>query len=317
MGASTSAERRKRVLVLGGTGRTGRRLVERLAADGRFEVSVAVRDHEKAQLLFDDELDIDVFEADLADVATWADRLEGVDQVVTAVSCGECTDPMALLGLKPMPHNLPRRIDAEGMRELTNAAKRHGVRRIVAVTSASTGSPWSLPAIFLNAYHYGSIKYKWEGEQAIRESGLAYTIIRPYGLGPDAPRPESTQATLEEHTRGSLHGIGWSQADTVSSERRRIPRDDVARLCHEALLLEPGIEGAPPERSTMECWATNQHAKPMEWPSLKPDPPGSLPPRDHDTPVAVALGGVTIGTAAMLRGGLHMARALRHIILHR
>jgi len=306
-GASSSpAPRKQHVLVVGGTGRTGRRLVERLVADGRFEVSVVVRDHEKAQLVFGDLELNDVFEGDLCDVASWADRLEGIDQVVTAVSCGECTDPMAVLGFRPMPANVPSATDAEGIRALAAAAKAHGVRRFVAVTSASTGSPWSPAAIFLNAYHYGSIKAKWAGEQAIRESGIPYTIIRPYGLGPDAPPavPDAAPAAA------AARGMEWSQAETVSSERRRIPRDDVARLCHEALLLEPGKEGAPPERATLECWSTAAHAKGMEWDKLTPDPPGKLPHRDHDTPVAVALGGVALGSAAVLRGSWRAARGL-------
>ena len=37
----------------------------------------------------------------------------------------------------------------------------------------------------LNAYHQMAVKYKWEGEQAIRDSGLEYVILRPYGLGPE------------------------------------------------------------------------------------------------------------------------------------
>lgn len=306
--ASSPPSTKQHVLVVGGTGRTGRRLVERLAADGRFEVSVVVRDHEKAQLVFDDELDIDVFEGDLRDVASWETRLGGVDQIVTAVSCGLCTDPMVVLGLKPMPDNAPHATDAEGIAALAAAAKAHGVRRLIAVTSASAGSPWSAAAIFLNAYHYGSIKHKWEGEQAIRRSGLAYIILRPYGLGPDA----SAGRAGEEH---ALRGIGWSQAETVSSDRRRIPRDDLAHLCHEALLLE--MDGAAPARATVECWATDENAGPMSWDILKPDPPGPLADRDHDTPVALALGGAALGSAALLRGGWRAARGVLRVLSRR
>jgi uncharacterized protein YbjT (DUF2867 family) len=297
---------KQHVLVVGGTGRTGRRLVERLVADGRFEVSVVVRDHEKAQLVFDPDLDINVFEGDLRDVASWENRLDGVNQIVTAVSCGQCTDPLVALGLKPMPENVPHATDAEGIGALAAAAKAHGVRRLIAVTSASAGSPWSAAAIFLNAYHYGSIKHKWEGEQAIRKSGLAYIILRPYGLGPDVP------VAGED---GAPRGVGWSQSETVSSDRRRIPRDDVAHLCHEALLLK--MDDAPPSRATFECWAAKEHTRPMQWDMLKPDPPGPLADRDHDTPVALALGGTAIGSAALLRGGWRAARGVLRALSRR
>jgi nucleoside-diphosphate-sugar epimerase len=138
--ATPPAATKQHVLVVGGTGRTGRRLVERLASDDRFEVSVLVRDRERAQLIFGPDLDIEILEGDLRDVASWEDRLGGVDQIVTAVSCGLCTDPMVVLGFKPMPDNAPQATDAEGISALAAAAKAHGVRRLIAVTSASAGS---------------------------------------------------------------------------------------------------------------------------------------------------------------------------------
>ena len=79
------------VLVVGGTGRTGRRLVRRLLEDERVsEVTIVVRDPEKAQVLFggvDEHMDrLNVVEGDLVDVDSWAPRLHDVSQVVTAVS---------------------------------------------------------------------------------------------------------------------------------------------------------------------------------------------------------------------------------------
>ena len=181
------------VLVVGGTGRTGRRLVQKLRDDPRVsEVTAIVRDPVKAQLIFGPEQDDDrlnIWEGDLTDVDAWATRLEGVSKVVTAVSCGLSTDPLVVLGAKEPASPLPSDVDGDGIAALAQAAKEHGVQRFVAVTTASAGSPWSLAAIFLNLIHSGSVKEKWRGEQALRSSGLDYVIIRPYGLGKDVPPP--------------------------------------------------------------------------------------------------------------------------------
>lgn len=121
-------------------------------------------------------------EGDLTDVAAWEDRLADVSQIVTAVSCGMHTDPAVVLGVRAPAAPLPCDVDGDGIARLADAAKAHGVRRWVAVTTASAGSPWSPAALFLNAYHSFSVREKWRGEQAIRASGLEYVIVRPYGL---------------------------------------------------------------------------------------------------------------------------------------
>ena len=46
MGSSQSVSSREHVLVVGGTGRTGRRLINQLCDDPRFEVTAVVRDRE-------------------------------------------------------------------------------------------------------------------------------------------------------------------------------------------------------------------------------------------------------------------------------
>ena len=272
------------VLIVGGTGRTGRRLVRHLLDDG-FEVTAVVRDLDKAQLTIGNESEhphLNIVQGDLEDVEPWAHALQGVSQVVTAVSCGVSTDPLVVLGARNSPKPLPHQVDGDGIEMLANKAKEHGVRRFVAVTTASAGNAWSPAAILLNTIHSFSVREKWRGEQAIRRSGLDYIILRPYGLGHDV--------TPAELGFPAARGIGWSQDGRPAGASRRIPRDDVAKLCHEALLVPPGE--AP--RSTVECWATNEHVESMPWGSLKPDPGGALPEVDHTTAVLVSLGGLSL-----------------------
>jgi uncharacterized protein YbjT (DUF2867 family) len=316
MGSSSSAPKvpEEHVLVLGGTGRTGRRLVARLLEDGDVEVTAVVRDTDKAQLVFGEALDgrLNVVEGDLADVDAWAHRLDGVSQVVTAVSCGMSTDPLVMLGVRsPLPG--PAEIDGAGIANLAAAAKSRGVRRVVAVTTASAGDPWSPAAVFLNTIHSMSVKWKWSGEQAIRRSGLDYVILRPYGLGRDEAPPPGERGI--DWTQSTGHAIYTSaSAETMPpASKRRIPRDDVAKLCHEALRL-PADDG-PPARVTLECWATSQHSRPLEWPALTPDDlraeyGGALPEVDHDFAVAATLGGVALVGGGLARGAWRGGRTL-------
>mmetsp|Transcript_572 Transcript_572/g.1192 ORF Transcript_572/g.1192 Transcript_572/m.1192 type:complete len:161 (-) Transcript_572:695-1177(-) len=157
---------RERVLVVGGTGRTGVKLVDKLRTDPSLTVCVLARDREKADMLFASDDEVEIIEGDLTNTAEWEDSLDGVSQVVTAVSCGLRTDPLVVLGLREAPGRLPHEVDHDGIASLAAAASRHGVKRLVAVTTASAGTPWSPAAMFLNAACYGSVKWKFEGEQA-------------------------------------------------------------------------------------------------------------------------------------------------------
>lgn len=155
----------ERVLVVGGTGRTGSLLVDALREEGWCNVSVLARDREKFDLLYRCDDDVELVEGDLTDVAAWEEQLEGVSQIVTAVSCGMRTDPLVLLGWRESPAPLPHEVDYRGISALVAACEAHGVKRIVAVTTASAGTAFSPAAIFLNAACYFSVKWKFEGEQ--------------------------------------------------------------------------------------------------------------------------------------------------------
>mmetsp|Transcript_56564 Transcript_56564/g.183909 ORF Transcript_56564/g.183909 Transcript_56564/m.183909 type:complete len:302 (-) Transcript_56564:17-922(-) len=273
-----------RVLVVGGSGRTGARLVRRLCADPTLEVKVLARDPAKAARVLEQEGRpasssssgaggaVEIVQGDMLNLDAWAHILDDVDVIVTAVSCGLRTDPLVLLGLRPAPANLPHVVDADGIAQLARAAREHGVKRIVAVTTASTGTPWSFAAMFLNSLCYMSVKWKFAGEQAIRESGVDYVIIRPFGLM-DTPVGEETGL-----------GVEFSQGKTEGT-RRRIAREDVARLCHEALRC-------PTSRSTFECWNSASSDRLFPWTRLKPDSAGKLEDVNHNIAVATFVAGI-------------------------
>ena len=83
----------------------------------------------------------------------------------------------------------------------------------------------------------------------------------------------------------------------------------MARLCHEGLLLQPPAGHARVGSATFECWATEEHTRPMDWGALRTSPAGRpLPPVDHDKSMT-ALGCVLgFGYALLLIGSWRAGR---------
>ncbi len=136
----------KPILVTGATGTVGRDVVKLLSKKGAA-VRAGVRDQAKTRQRFDDDIALATF--DFENESSFAAALDGVEKVFL------------------LPPLLPNQV------ELTNAfvdaAKHAGVRRIV-----------KLSAIGVD----GEIQFtvgKWHAanEQHIRESGLAFTFLRP------------------------------------------------------------------------------------------------------------------------------------------
>ena len=120
------------------------------------------------------------------------------------------------------------------MKNLATAAATGGLRQVVLVSSAGVTQP-DHP---LNKMFDNVLRWKAEGEAALRAAGVAYTIVRPGGLtdadtGPGAVR-------LEQGDRGT----GF------------IPRADVARIC-VAALREPAARNR-----TFEAYAGGGSAPP-------------------------------------------------------
>ena len=107
------------------------------------------------------------------------------------------------------------RVDALGVRSQVESCLRVGVSRVILVSSLCAGR-WRHP---LNLFGL-ILVWKRIGEQALENSGLDWTVIRPGGLS------EREEALNEE-------GVYWSGPD--QQENDSIPRRLVARCCLEAL----------------------------------------------------------------------------------
>jgi uncharacterized protein YbjT (DUF2867 family) len=111
----------------------------------------------------------------------------------------------------PVGGNCPKRVDFEGVANLVRAAQMQAVEHFVLISSIAVTHP-EHP---LN--RFGKIlDWKRKGEQALQQSGLHYTIIRPGGLI-DKPG-------------GST--LIFSQGDQILGT---LSRADLAEICIQAL----------------------------------------------------------------------------------
>lgn len=114
------------------------------------------------------------------------------------------------------------KVDRDGLGNLAAAAKdTPGLKRVVAVSSAlvSPHNGWHPIRLLLNNMRGGGQKImdaKFAGENALRQSGVSFTVVRPGGLQ-DAPAALGAWSLVV--TQGDRSGAG------------RISRSDVAELC--------------------------------------------------------------------------------------
>ena len=202
MPAAQAAPKDELVAVVGATGRTGVPVVEQLVARG-YKVRAMVRDAAAAKGKLP--AGVEVVVADVRDPNTLAPALKGAKYVISTIGAGG--------GPKADPTNGAREIDNLGVANLAKAAKTAGVKQFVLVSSSSVTKAAENPMAFMRPI----LAAKFEGEQALRASGVPYSIVRPGGLS-DEP--------------GGKLGVAFSQGDTAAG---RIPRADVATACIEAL----------------------------------------------------------------------------------
>lgn len=144
------------VLVTGGAGEIGSRLVRRLALAGHRVRALALPGDANLGRL--DGSGAAVVEGDITRPATLGPAFHGVHTVYHLAAVLLVEDP-----------GLFERVNIEGTRNVVRAAEEHGVRHLIHVSSASVVYPHSTP--------YS--RSKRAGETCVRQSGLTWTIVRP------------------------------------------------------------------------------------------------------------------------------------------
>jgi NADH dehydrogenase len=144
------------VLVTGGTGFVGSRVVHALRAHGN-DVRALVRQPERAGRLAS--LGVDIVRGDVTDSASLRTALDSCAQVVHLV---------AILSGAPADFE---RVMTQGTRSLVAAAKEAGVERFVLMSALGTDERTKDLVPYFGA--------KWAMEREVEGSGIPYTTFRP------------------------------------------------------------------------------------------------------------------------------------------
>jgi len=190
------------VVIAGGHGKVALRLEKLLAERGDSPRGIIRHTEQAADL---EAIGAEPIVLDLENVDDISDGLAGADAVVFAAGAGPGSGPAR-----------KRTVDYGGAVKLIDAANAKGIRRYVIVSSINANRPenWSDQ---MRPY----FEAKAEADQAVAESGLDYTIVRPGGLTDDP-------------------GTGTVQiAETL--EGGSISRDDVAAVIAQVLVADNTI----------------------------------------------------------------------------
>ena len=177
-----------KVLVAGANGQVGQHIV-RILAEGGHEARPIIRDEHQAPRLR--ELGGEPIVADLEGEVAHA--VEGCDAVIFSAGGGPGSGA-----------EKKETVDQGGAVKLIEAAREHGARRYVMVSAMGAADPEAgseamQPYLFAKAH----------ADEALQESGLDYTIVRPGSLTDEA-------------------GTGAVEAALSLGRRGEIPREDVA-----------------------------------------------------------------------------------------
>ncbi|MCP5329063.1 MAG: SDR family oxidoreductase [Sinobacteraceae bacterium] len=215
------------VLVAGATGATGQEAVRQALTKG-YAVRALVRNEEAARQLFGERVQYAV--GNVRDPAAVARAVRGATYLISALGSRSQRDP----------GNKPEYIDYGGVKNLVDAAQAAGVKHFALVSSMGvTREDHPLNKMFDNI-----LIWKLKGEDALRASGVPYTIVRPSGLNDDPP---------------GRAGLQVMQGDPPI--QGHVSRADIAAICVNAL----GNEAA--RSKTLEVIGT-AGTPPADWSAL-------------------------------------------------
>ncbi|WP_330205341.1 SDR family oxidoreductase [Cyanobacterium sp. Dongsha4] len=187
-----------KILVVGATGQTGRRIVAELVKR-KIPVMAMVRDKAKARDVLP--ACVDLIIADVLNPSSFASAMDECDFVICAAGATPSLDPTVFYW-----------VDYEGTKNLINVAKEKQIEKFILVTSLCVSR------FFHPLNLFGLVLFwKKQAENYLIDSGLTYTIIRPGGL-----RNEDSQYSLI---------VG--EADTLFEGS--ISRQEVAKVCIESI----------------------------------------------------------------------------------
>jgi uncharacterized protein YbjT (DUF2867 family) len=238
---TTTEERRRVVLVIGGTRGTGLLIALLLERQG-VAVRVLARDPERAKVRLGPAFE--VVAGDITQQHTIPRAIEDVTHIV--FTAGSRSG-------RPTTEAHIRDTEYGGVVNTLTVAQRAGYRgRFLYMTSSGVTSR-SLATALLNLYKGNTLVWRERAERAIRDSGVDYTIIR---------------AGILLNRAGGERAVVVTQDPLPLSIRYRIARADVAEV------FVASLDHPRASRATFEvAWGRGRRREP--WPALlallKPD----------------------------------------------
>ncbi len=170
----------EKILIVGATGSTGKRIIEILSNSQSFEPVAMIRKEEQKTIFEDMEMKWvlgDLEQDDLSPV------LKGIDKVIFVAGSGGKTGP-----------DKTTAVDEEGAIKIIDASTKAKVKKFIMLSAMNADEPSSHPKL----EHY--LKAKGEADKYLRESGLSYTIVRPGALTDDMGLGKVEIAPKLDHT---------------------------------------------------------------------------------------------------------------------
>ncbi len=200
------------VLVVGATGRLGRRVARRLIDE---DVPVRATSRDPPRLADLAARGAEAVRCDLRDPGSVDAAVEGATAIVHASH--------ALV--PPSRRNPSAVVDGTGLAHLVDAAGRVGVEQFV--LSSVTGARADHPVAFW--------RRKWQAEQRLQRSGLPHTVLRLAGFA-ETQALQVLGEPIRRHGRATVVGPGTAPRNLVSV-------DDAATVAVDAVQGRRGADG--------------------------------------------------------------------------
>jgi hypothetical protein len=307
----------KPILVVGATGRVGRRVVQQLMAQNR-PVRAVVRNEHKAQHLFGTMTSLQYPQLEIikADLSRYEEYEEVLDKAVKG--CESIVSVMGVVRFAKLGDFLPWRLfrlDAAwadrkhpyygnymAQKYLISLAEKHNVKRFVRLTGLGLAySAFNPFSVLFNTLL--SVNNRWGllCEQALFDSKVPYVVLRPGGLTADERELSTTNLQVDASGMLPLPGrVGRSDVAALAIASADLPTTApsytlACRWCGEG--IKPKPQGYKEEgfASAQECLDTVLASK-----VTSPSPPRMKPYGVAVGITAYAAGALSLKLATML-----------------
>ncbi|MFB2936707.1 NAD(P)-dependent oxidoreductase [Aerosakkonemataceae cyanobacterium BLCC-F154] len=154
-----------KIVIFGASGSVGRQVVEQALEQGHT-VTAFARNPAKLDI---QHRNLILFPGDVMDLSAVEQAVQGQDTVVCTLGSGQ---------------KLTGTIRSEGTRQIIEAMKRSGIRRLICQTTLGAGESWGSLNFYWKYIMFGLILRNVFAdhelqEQYVKQSGLDWTIVRP------------------------------------------------------------------------------------------------------------------------------------------